>query len=65
VIASPSFPVDLVRLETGPKRIMMLPGHWPVTFTCEEAEEHARRVLVMVAEIRQGEEGTNSGRPKS
>lgn len=65
VIASPPFPVDLVCLKSGAKRIVLLPGHWPVALTCEEAEEHVRRVLELVREIRRDEGHTDSGRVES
>lgn len=65
MIASPPALIELVRLRTGPKRIMFLPGHWPVTATCEEAEEHAWRVLEMVREIRDEENREGFGRAGS
>lgn len=51
--ASPPAAVDLFRLQPHGERIMFLPAVWPVVMDCDEAEQHARRVLDMAAEIRE------------
>lgn len=50
---SPPALVDLFRLRSDNQRIMFLPAVWPVVMDCDAAEEHARRVLDMVREMRE------------
>lgn len=48
----PSVLVDLFRIQPDGERIMFLPAVWPVVMDCDDAEEHAHRVLEMVRDIR-------------
>jgi hypothetical protein len=50
--SSPPVLVDLFRIQPDGERIMFLPAVWPVVMDCDSAEEHARRVLEMVHDIR-------------
>lgn len=51
--SSPPVLVDLLRMQPDGDRIMFLPAVWPVVMDCDDAEEHARRVLQMVRDIRE------------
>ncbi|MEU0567825.1 hypothetical protein ABZ297_20880 [Nonomuraea sp. NPDC005983] len=50
--SSPPSLIDLFCLQANGERIMFMPAVWPVVMDCDDAEEHALRVLNMVREIR-------------